>query len=55
MKDQANRSEASLTEDGLYKLLVEAVRDYAIYMLDPQGMVTSWNRGAMRFKGYETS
>lgn len=53
MKDQANRSEASLTEDGLYRLLVEAVRDYAIYMLDPQGMVTSWNRGAMRFKGYE--
>ena len=53
MKDQANRHEASLTEDGLYRLLVEAVRDYAIYMLDPQGMVTSWNRGAMRFKGYE--
>ena len=54
MKEQANRYRASLTEDGLYRLLVEAVRDYAIYMLDPQGMVTSWNRGAMRFKGYES-
>lgn len=50
---KATRYEASLTEDGLYRLLVEAVRDYAIYMLDPQGMIASWNRGAMRFKGYE--
>jgi len=33
-------------------LLVEAVTDYAIYMLDPEGRVTSWNPGAQRFKGY---
>ncbi|CAN7630956.1 ATP-binding protein [Bosea sp. LjRoot237] len=36
-----------------YRLLVESVTDYAIYMLDPQGMVISWNPGARRFKGYE--
>ncbi|WP_068876437.1 MULTISPECIES: PAS domain-containing sensor histidine kinase [unclassified Phenylobacterium] len=32
--------------------LVDAVSDYAIYMLDPQGSVTSWNTGARRLKGY---
>ena len=35
------------------RVLVEAVTDYAIYMLDPQGIVSSWNPGARRFKGYE--
>ena len=38
--------------DDRYRLLVEGIVDYAIYMLDPQGRVTSWNRGAQRFKGY---
>src|ERR1041384_1466983 len=52
---QSDRYEASLTEDGRYRLLVESVRDYASYMLDPQGTVTSWNRGAMLFKGYEAN
>lgn len=36
-------------------MLVEAVTDYAIYMLDPTGIVSSWNPGARRFKGYEES
>ena len=40
-------------DDGRYRLLVEAVTDYAIYMLDPAGVVTSWNPGAQRFKGYK--
>jgi PAS domain S-box-containing protein len=35
-----------------HQLLIEAVTDYAIYMLDPSGIVTSWNAGAHRFKGY---
>ena len=48
----SNRFDASLTPDGRYRLLVEAVTDYAIYMLDPEGRVTSWNPGAQRFKGY---
>jgi PAS domain S-box-containing protein len=33
-------------------LLVEQVRDYAIFMLDPRGHVATWNRGAERIKGY---
>ena len=45
----------SLTEDGRYRLLVEAISDYAIYMLDPEGIVTSWNAGAQRIKGYKES
>jgi PAS domain S-box-containing protein len=36
-----------------FELLVQSVTDYAIYMLDPGGHVTSWNRGAQRFKGYK--
>ncbi|MBS0220593.1 MAG: PAS domain S-box protein [Proteobacteria bacterium] len=36
-----------------FRLLVGAVRDYAIYMLDPGGHVVSWNAGAERFKGYK--
>jgi PAS domain S-box-containing protein len=35
-----------------FKLLVESVRDYAIFMLDPKGHVLTWNAGAERFKGY---
>ena len=38
--------------DGLYRLLVESVRDYAIFALDPTGHIVSWNAGAQRFKGY---
>ncbi|MGK6354061.1 PAS domain S-box protein [Sphingomonas sp. DT-207] len=34
------------------ELLVQSVTDYAIYMLDPSGLVASWNPGARRFKGY---
>jgi len=36
-------------------MLVDAVTDYAIYMLDPQGIVTSWNPGARLLKGYDES
>ena len=35
-----------------YQLLVDAVVDYAIYMLDPEGRVKSWNAGAQEIKGY---
>jgi PAS domain S-box-containing protein len=45
--------EASQSSDGRYRLLVESITDYAIYMLDREGHVTSWNPGARRFKGYE--
>lgn len=53
--EHTDRFEASLTDDGRYRLLVEAVIDYAIYMLNPEGIVTSWNPGARRFKGYEAA
>jgi PAS domain S-box-containing protein len=45
---------AAQTGEGRYALLVNSITDYAIYMLDPSGRVTSWNPGAQRFKGYET-
>jgi PAS domain S-box-containing protein len=35
-----------------FRLLIEGVKDYAIFMLDPEGYVTSWNEGAKRIKGY---
>jgi PAS domain S-box-containing protein len=38
-----------------FRLLVEAVKDYAIFMLDPDGRVVSWNPGAERIKGYSAA
>jgi PAS domain S-box-containing protein len=35
-----------------FQLLVDAVTDYALYMLDPDGRIVTWNSGAARFKGY---
>ncbi|OHV15388.1 hybrid sensor histidine kinase/response regulator [Methylorubrum extorquens] len=46
--------EAAADRDDRYRLLVEAIVDYAIYMLDPRGYISSWNPGAQRFKGYTT-
>lgn len=37
------------------RVLIDSVHDYAIYMLDPNGIVISWNRGAQRFKGYRAT
>ncbi len=36
-----------------YRILIESVQDYAIFLLDPKGNVASWNKGAERFKGYK--
>ena len=41
------------TEEQRFQLLVNAVIDYAIYMLDPDGRIATWNPGAERFKGYK--
>jgi len=38
-----------------FRLFVESVRDYAIFMLDPSGRIASWNSGAERIKGYRAS
>jgi PAS domain S-box-containing protein len=49
----ANETEDSIPMDeSRFRLLVEGVMDYAIYMLDPAGNVVSWSRGAERFTGY---
>lgn len=41
--------------DELLRLLIEGVREYAIFQLDPEGHIVSWNTGAERLKGYSTS
>ncbi|MCI5076871.1 EAL domain-containing protein [Oricola sp.] len=49
------RADLAGEKDGIdrnFKLLVQGVTDYAIYMLDTAGHVMSWNAGAERFKGY---
>ncbi|MBD2566673.1 PAS domain S-box protein [Anabaena lutea] len=56
-----NITERQRTQEELYKseerfrLLVEGVKDYAIYMLDPQGRVRSWNSGAECITGYQVT
>ncbi len=47
-----NRGAIADPSDDAFHLLVEAVQDYAIFMLDPAGLVASWNPGAERIKGY---
>ncbi len=44
--------EALLASEQRFRLLVQGVRDYAIYMLDPTGAVSNWNSGAQAIKGY---
>jgi PAS domain S-box-containing protein len=44
--------EALLQSESRFRMLVDAVIDYAIYMLDPSGLITNWNTGAERMKGY---
>ncbi|QGZ67056.1 hybrid sensor histidine kinase/response regulator [Paraburkholderia acidisoli] len=44
--------EAALESEQRFRLLVQGVTDYAIFMLSPEGFVTNWNSGARRIKGY---
>jgi PAS domain S-box-containing protein len=44
--------EALRSSERQFRLLVDGIRDYAIYMLDPSGVVSSWNASAQRIKGY---
>ncbi len=55
MRDLTERREADeklRRSEELFRRLVEGVTDYAIYMLDPRGIVSNWNAGAQRIKGY---
>jgi PAS domain S-box-containing protein len=50
---ERRRNEEMLREsEERFRLLIEAVKDYAVFMLDTQGRVASWNPGAQRIKGY---
>jgi PAS domain S-box-containing protein len=50
--ERREAQEALYDSERRFRLLVQAVKDYAIYMLDPSGMIVSWNAGAERLKGY---
>ena len=53
MTDAKDLSARAPGDDRRYRLLVDSITDYAIYMLDTEGVVASWNPGAERFKGYK--
>jgi PAS domain S-box-containing protein len=40
--------------EGRFRLLLESIKDYSIVMLDPGGLITTWNKGAERIKGYRS-
>jgi PAS domain S-box-containing protein len=52
MTEHRNAQLAALEIERRFRLLVQGVTDYAIFMLDPEGRVTNWNTGAARIKGY---
>ena len=52
MTDARTTQQALLEAERRFRILVQGVTDYAIYMLDPDGRVTNWNAGAERIKGY---
>src|ERR1700677_149245 len=49
---RAGQQHADFTSDLPFRLLVDTVRDYAIFLLDPEGHVLTWNAGAQSIKGY---
>ena len=51
---ESNQQELRQSEE-IFRLLVEGVKDYAVFMLGPDGRVVSWNEGAERIQGYEVS
>jgi PAS domain S-box-containing protein len=52
---QRHSQNVLITSEERFRLLVEAVKDYAIIMLDPRGSITTWNAGAERITGYRPS
>src|SRR6476469_4010010 len=53
MTEQRKQQQALLEAERRFRILVQGVTDYAIYMLDPDGRITNWNTGAQRIKGYD--
>jgi PAS domain S-box-containing protein len=52
MTEQFAAQQALIESERRFRVLIEGVVDYAIYMLDPSGIITNWNTGAERLKGY---
>jgi PAS domain S-box-containing protein len=52
LTDRRAQEERMRQSEERFRLLLEGVEDYAIYMLDPEGRITSWNAGAQRITGY---
>lgn len=55
LTDKKAAEQALFESEQRFRLLVQGVRDYAIYMLDPDGCVTDWNSGAVLIKGYASN
>jgi PAS domain-containing protein len=47
-----SQQDVLIRSDEIFRLLVDGVKDYAIFLLDPAGIVATWNQGAERIKGY---
>jgi PAS domain S-box-containing protein len=54
-KKERPQSNGQQSTDEAFRQLVDGVKDYAIFLLDPQGKVVSWNQGAKRIKGYSAN
>ncbi|MGF6549420.1 PAS domain S-box-containing protein [Paraburkholderia youngii] len=55
MDENAEAHDSARETEEQFRILVQGVTDYAIFMLSPTGVVTSWNVGAERIKGYRRS
>jgi PAS domain S-box-containing protein len=53
MTERREAEQAIREAEARFRILVQGVTDYAIFMLDPEGYVTNWNAGAQRIKGYK--
>ncbi|WGR74532.1 MULTISPECIES: PAS domain-containing sensor histidine kinase [unclassified Bradyrhizobium] len=55
MVKKSNQQRDLFDSERSFRLLVEGLADYALYLLDPNGIITSWNVGGERIKGYSSS